>query len=84
MDDRILVNIGMAYSEKTMEAADEVLQTLIIALSGKSSEEQNHVLEIFAKNVRGGGECYAAQFDSEKLKAFQNLLTGPVWYAWQH
>lgn len=44
MDGRTLVNTGMAYSEKTMEAADEVIQALIIALSGKSTAGQNHVL----------------------------------------
>lgn len=83
MDDRTLVNTGMAYSEKTMEAADEVLQALIVALSGKSTEEQNHVLEIFAKHVQGGGECYAAQFDSERLKAFQKAAeeNGLAYYA---
>ncbi len=26
MDDRTLVNTGMAYSEKTMETADDVIQ----------------------------------------------------------
>lgn len=83
MDDRTLVNTGMAYSEKTMEAVDEVIQALIVALSGKSTEEQNHVLEAFAKHVQGGGECYAAQFDSEKLKAFQKAAeeNGLAYYA---
>ena len=83
MDDRTLVNTGMAYSEKTMEAADDVIQALIIALSGKSTAEQNHVLEPFAKHVQGRGECYAAQFDSEKLKAFQKAAeeNGLAYYA---
>lgn len=83
MDDRTLVNTGMAYSEKTMEAADEVIQALIVALSGKSTEEQNHVLEAFAKHVQGGGECYAAQFDSEKQKVFQKEAeeNGLAYYA---
>lgn len=83
MDDRTLVNTGMAYSEKAMEAADEVLQALIVALSGKSTDEQNHVLKTFAKHVQGGGECYAAQFDSEKLKVFQKAAeeNGLAYYA---
>lgn len=83
MDDRTLVNTGMAYSEKTMEAANEVIQALIIALSGKSTEEQNHVLETFVKHVQGGRECYAVQFDSEKLKAFQKAAeeNGLTYYA---
>ena len=83
MDDGTLVNTGMAYSEKTMEAADDVIQALIIALSGKSTAEQNHVLETFAKHVQGRGECYAAQFDSEKLKAFQKAAeeNGLAYYA---
>lgn len=83
MDDKMLVNTGMAYSEKTMEAADEVIQALIVALSGKFTDEQNHVLKTFAKHVQDGGECYAAQFDSEKLKVFQKAAeeNGLAYYA---
>lgn len=29
MDDRTLVNTGMVYSEKAMEAADDVIQALL-------------------------------------------------------
>jgi len=71
MDDRTLVNTGMAYSEKTMEAADDVIQALLAALSGKADTEQNHVLEEFTKYVQGGGGLHVTQFNPEKLNAFE-------------
>ena len=83
MDDRTLVNTGMAYSEKTMEAVDDVLQALLAALSGKANAEQNHVLEKFAKYVRGGGGLHVTQFGSEKLKEFEQAAkeNGLAYYA---
>lgn len=83
MDDRTLVNIGMAYSEKMMEAVDDVLQALLAALSGKAGAEQNHVLEEFAKYVQSGGGLHAVQFDSEKLKEFEQAAkeNGLAYYA---
>lgn len=71
MDDKTLVNTGMAYSEKTMETADDIIQALLAALSGKSTIEQNHVLETFAKYVQDGGGLHAAQFSAEHLKDFE-------------
>ena len=71
MDDKTLVNTGMAYSEKTMETADDVIQALLAALSGKSTVEQNQVLETFAKYVQDGGGLHAVQFSPEHLKDFE-------------
>lgn len=83
MDDRTLVSTGMAYSEKTMEAADDVIQALIAALSGKANAEQNHILEEFARYVQGGGGLHAAQFHSQKLKGFEQAAkeNGLAYYA---
>ncbi len=83
MDDRTLVSTGMAYSEKTMETADDVIQALLAALSGKADTEQNHVLENFAEYVQGGGGLYVTQFDSEKLKEFEQTAkaNGLAYYA---
>lgn len=83
MDDRTLVNTGMAYSEKTMETANDVLQALLAALSGKSTVEQNHVLEEFAKYVQTGGGLHAVRFDSEGLKEFEQAAkeNGLAYYA---
>ena len=83
MDDKTLVNTGMAYSEKTLEAVDDVLQALIAALSEKDNTERNHVLEEFAKYVQGGGGLHAAQFNSGKLKEFEQAAkeNGLAYYA---
>lgn len=83
MNDRTLVNTGMAYSEKTMETADEVIQALLAALSGKTSEEKNHVLESFARYAKVGGGLHVTQFGIDHLKDFEPAAkaNGLTYYA---
>ena len=84
MEDRILVSVGMEYSQKTMEVCDDVLQALLVTLSGKSGTGQKHILEQFAEYVKAGGTIKAVRFDEEHLtdfhiesqKTWTNVLCG--------
>ena len=47
MDDRTLVNQGMAYAQQTMETGDDLIQALLAALSERSIPQQRSTLEQF-------------------------------------
>lgn len=83
LDDRTLVNTGMAYSEKTMEVADNLVQALLAALSGKSAPGQQRILEQFAAYERSGGGLQVIQFDAARLGSFKKEAgkAGLVFYA---
>lgn len=70
MEDRMLVDAGMEYSQKTMEVWDDVVQALLATLSGKSGTGQKHILEQFAAYVKAGGTIKAVRFDEEHLEDF--------------
>ena len=83
MEDRILVSVGMEYSQKTMEVCDDVLQALLVTLSGKSGTGQKHILEQFAEYVKAGGTIKAVRFDEEHLTDFhiEARKLGLMYYA---
>ncbi len=70
LDDRTLVDTGMAYSEKTMEAAEDLVQALLAALARKSTPEQKCVLEQFAEYEGRGGGLSAVRLGADCLEDF--------------
>ena len=56
-------------------SCDDVLQALLVTLSGKSGTGQKHILEQFAAYVKAGGTIKAVRFDEEHLEDFM-LLPG--------
>lgn len=82
LDDRTLVDTGMAYSEKTMEVAENLVQALLAALDRKSTPEQKRVLEQFAEYEGRGGGLSAVRFDAGHLKDFARVAgeAGLVFY----
>lgn len=61
----------MAYSEKAMEVADDLIQALLEALSRKSTPGQQRILEQFAAYERSGGGLQVIQFDAGHLRDFK-------------
>lgn len=56
MDDRTLVNQGMAYAQQTMETGDDLIQALLAALSERSIPQQRSTLEQFSQYEKTGGK----------------------------
>ena len=83
MEDRMVVNAGMEYSQKTIEVWDDVVQALLATLSGKSGTGQKHILEQFAEYVKAGGIIKAVRFDEEHLTDFHTEARklGLMYYA---
>ncbi len=73
MDDRTLVNQGMAYAQQTMETGDDLIQALLAALSERSILQQRSTLEQFSQYEKTGGKLKAIQFDINHLEDFRMM-----------
>lgn len=70
MEDKTLMDTGMGFSEKIMDAANDLIQALLAALSKTSTPEQKHLLEEFADYVYAGGTLQTIQFGKEQIESF--------------